>query len=284
MTGGKRSVLITGCSSGIGRAAAHGLRGRGWQVFASARQIGDVAALRADGFEAVELDLASQTSIAAAVDTVLSATDGRLDALFNNGAYGLLGAIEDIPTEALRAQFETNLFGWHEVTRRAIPVMRAQGSGRIVQNSSILGLVAMPYRGAYVATKFALEGLSDALRLELAGTGIHVSLIEPGPIESRFAVNAKVAFERWIGPRGLAASAHRNVYKRRLARLGRGGASRFKLPPEAVVEVLVHALESRRPRTRYKVTTPTRIMGVARRVLPDAALDRLLGKAAAAER
>ncbi|MGD9299673.1 MAG: SDR family NAD(P)-dependent oxidoreductase, partial [Thiohalocapsa sp.] len=167
-----RSILITGCSSGIGHACAHGLAARGWKVIASARQAEDVAGLQREGLTAVQLDLRDPASIQAGLEAALAHTGGRLDALFNNGAYGQPGAVEDLSRAVLQAQFETNLFGWHDLTRRVIPLMRAQGHGRIVQNSSVLGLVALPYRGAYVASKFALEGLTDTLRLELAGSGL----------------------------------------------------------------------------------------------------------------
>ena len=181
-----KSILITGCSSGIGAASARVMRERGWQVFATARRPEDIERLQAEGVRALRLDYCKPDTIAETADTVLSETDGRLFALFNNGAYGQLGAVEDVPTSALRAQFEANLFGWHDLTCRLIPAMRKQGAGRIVQCSSVLGLVAMKHRGAYVASKFALEGLSDALRLELRGTGIHVSVIQPGPIGTPF--------------------------------------------------------------------------------------------------
>ena len=270
----RSTVLVTGCSSGIGRCIAEGLHARGHRVFASARKAADVDALRAAGLEAVELDLDSSTSIHRAVDAVLERTGGRLDALFNNGAYGQPGAVEDLSRDALRAQFETNLFGWVELTNRVLPVMRAQGHGRIVQNSSVLGLVALAYRGAYVASKFALEGLTDTLRLELRGSGIHVSLIEPGPIESRFRANAWEAFRRHID---AGHSVHREAYAALAARLRKEGhAAPFTLPPEAVLGRVIHALESPRPRARYYVTFPTRLFGTLRRILPTRALDRIL--------
>jgi NAD(P)-dependent dehydrogenase (short-subunit alcohol dehydrogenase family) len=267
----QRSVLITGCSSGIGHACARGLAARGWQVIASARKAADVARLADEGLTAVQLDLDDPASIAAGLDTALGHTGGRLDALFNNGAYGQAGAVEDLRREVLRAQFETNLFGWHDLTCRVIPLLRAQGHGRIVQNSSVLGLIALPYRGAYVATKFALEGLTDTLRLELAGTGIHVSLIEPGPILSRFRENGYAAYLRTID---AEHSPHRASYARMEARLKQAGAVQpFTLPPEAVLKKLIHALESPRPRPRYYVTFPTHLMGTLRRMLGTRALD-----------
>ena len=272
MTG--KSILITGCSSGIGLCTAQGLQQRGYRVFATARHPRNVAALQAQGLESLQLDLADSASIQRAVDEVLKRSDGRLDALFNNGAYGQAGAIEDLSREVLRAQFETNLFGAVELSNRVIPAMRAQGHGRIIMNSSVLGLVTLPYRGAYSASKFALEGLTDTLRLELADSGIHVSLIEPGPIKSRFRANSLAAFKRGID---MEHSAHRDHYRGVLRRLEKPGpAAPFTLPPEAVLKRLIHALESPRPRRRYYVTFPTYLFAAMRRVLPYAALDRTL--------
>ncbi len=269
-----RSVLITGCCSGIGLAVARGLQQRGYRVFASARRPADVERLSGEGLSAVRLDLDDDASIAHALDQVLEQTQGRLFALFNNGAYGQPGAVEDLTREVLRAQFETNLLGWHELTRRVVPVMRRQGEGRIVQNSSILGLIAMPYRGAYNCSKYALEGLTDTLRLELHGSGIHVSLIEPGPIVSRFRDNAHRMFRRNIDQ---TDSYHRQQYAAAEQRLAtEGPVSRFTLEPEAVLKKVIHALESPRPRIRYYVTTPTHVMALLRRVLPYRILDRVL--------
>ncbi|MAM25760.1 MAG: short-chain dehydrogenase [Rhodobacteraceae bacterium] len=274
----ERSILITGCSSGIGNAAAHGLRARGWTVFAACRKEEDCAKLRAEGFMSPRLDYSDIETIEAAVTQVLEHTGGTLDALFNNGAHATPGAVEDLPTEGLRAIFETNLFGWHSLTRRVLPVMRAQGHGRIIQCSSVLGLVTMPWRGAYSATKFALEGLTDTLRIEMRDTGIHVVLIEPGPVTSRIRANSIPHFERWIDWR---ASPRRARYESELiARLYRetDKPDPFELPPEAVVKKLVHALEAPRPRARYYVTTPTYLMGFLRRILPTRALDWVLSR------
>jgi NAD(P)-dependent dehydrogenase (short-subunit alcohol dehydrogenase family) len=271
-----RSVLITGCSSGIGQCCALGLQARGWLAVASARRAQDVERLAAMGLPAVRLDLDDPGSIAAGLAETLAITGGRLDALFNNGAYGQPGAVEDLSREALRAQLETNLLGWHDLTCRVIPIMRAQGRGRIVQNGSLLGLVAMPYRGAYVASKFALEGLTDTLRLELRGSGIAVSLIEPGPILTRFRENAHRAFKARVD---AASSVHREAYTRAEARLTKEGpAQPFTLPPEAVLRRLIHALESPRPRARYRVTLPTHLLGALRRLLPTRALDWVLAR------
>ncbi len=271
-----KSILITGCSSGIGLCMALGLRQRGYRVFASARKSEDVARLQEQGLETLHLDLDDSASIHQAVDEVLRHTGGTLDALFNNAAYGQAGAVEDLSRAVLRAQFETNLFGTQELTNRVIPVMRAQGHGRLIYNSSLLGLVAMPYRGAYNASKFALEGLVDTLRLELAASGIHVALIEPGPIKSRFRANSLAGFRRTID---IDHSAHRDHYRGVLKRLEKAGpAAPFTLPPEAVLKRVIHALESARPRRRYPVTVPTYLFAAARRVLPYAALDWLLAR------
>lgn len=271
-----RSILVTGASSGIGRAAAEILASRGWRVFATARTTADLAALAAlPGVEPVALDYADRASIAACAEHVLTATGGHLDALFNNGAYGQLGAVEDLETDVLRSQFETNVFGWHDLTRRLIPSMRANGSGRIVNCSSVLGIVAMKYRGAYSASKFALEGLSDTLRMELRGSGIEVAVIRPGPIATRFVEHA---IANLVANVDIDGSVHAEVYRHRLAKLKRGGASRFKLPPSAVVDKLIHALESPHPRATYAVTVPTLIMGWLRRLLSDTALSRLTGR------
>ena len=271
----QKTILITGCSSGIGLDAAHGMRARGWRVFASCRQQRDCDRLRAQGFESPRIDYTDAASIASGLTEVLEATGGTLDALFNNGAHGLPGAVEDLPTEGLRVIFEANFFGWHELTRLVIPVMREQGHGRIVQNSSVLGLVAFPWRGAYVATKYAIEGLTDTLRLELAGTNIKAILIEPGPITSKIRENSIPFFERFIN---WENSALREKYEASLLKrlYESSGPDRFELPASAVTDKLAHAVESKRPRARYYVTTPTYIAGYLRRLLPTRTIDRIL--------
>ncbi len=269
-----KAVLITGCSSGIGECVAAGLKARGYRVFASARKDADVARLADEGFEAIKLDLRDAESIKAALDTLLTRTGGELYGLFNNGAYGQPGAVEDLDTDTLRAQFETNFFGWHELTCRVLPIMRRQGHGRIIQNSSVLGFVALKWRGAYNASKYAIEGLTDTLRMELAGSGIHVSLIEPGPIASRFRENAYEAFKLNID---VENSPHRDAYRRVEARLATEDKTElFTLSGDAVLKKVVHALESRRPRPRYYVTVPTHALGFLRRVLSTRWLDIVL--------
>jgi len=269
----ERSVLITGCSSGIGRCLAFGLHARGYRVFATARRPEGVAELAAAGLESVALDLASSESIQRAVDHVLNRSGNQLYALVNNAAYGQPGAIEDLSRAALRAQFETNVFGTHELTARLLPVFRAANGGRIVQISSLLGLVCLAHRGAYNASKFALEALTDTLRLELRGSGIHVSLIEPGPIETRFRDNALAAFDRHID---RDHSTHREHYDDVIKRLKAQRPVPFARPPEAVLKRVIHALEARRPKVRYYVTVPTYAFALLKRLLSGRALDRVL--------
>lgn len=267
-----RTILITGCSSGIGLASALMLKARGWRVLATARKPEDLKRLREEhGLEPIYLELADAKSIAACAGEALARTGGRLDALFSNAAYSQPGAIEDITAEALRRQFEVNVIGTHDLTRRLIPAMRANGRGRIVQCSSVLGLVSAPWRGAYCASKFALEAMTDALRIELRGSGIHVSLIEPGPIRTRFVENARAAA---IANVDVENSVHRERYRSMLAALERGGRQTFKLEPEAVARKLVHAVESPRPKARYYVTVPTYAAAVLKRLLPTGLLDR----------
>jgi len=271
----QKTVLITGCSSGIGRCLAHGLRARGWRVFATVRQEKDVMPLSAEGLETLVLDLRSPASIHAAVDHVLAQTGDRLDALINNGAFGIPGAVEDLSRDALRDQFETNVFGTQELTNRVLPVMRSQGHGRIIQISSLLGIVSLAYRGAYNASKFALEALSDTMRLELRDTHIHVVLIEPGPITSRFRVNAYEAYKKYIDK---SNSAHRDYYERVERRLGGEKPLPFTLPPEAVLGKVIRALESPRPKLRYPVTFPAHLFAWLRRLMPGRALDAFMSR------
>ena len=269
-----RSVLITGCSSGIGYDAAHGLRDAGWRVFASCRKEADCERLRGKGFESPRIDYDDSDSIASGLDDVLTATGGTLDALYNNGAFACPGAAEDLPRGALREIFETNVFGLHELTCRVIPVMRAQGHGRIVNCSSVLGLVGMRWRGAYVATKYALEGLTDVLRIEMQDTPIKVILLEPGPITAKIRQNSIPHFERWIDRDGSARADQYKVLESRLYE--DSGPDSFELPASAVTKKLRHALEHRNPRPRYFVTTPTYLMDAARRLLPTRARDWVL--------
>jgi NAD(P)-dependent dehydrogenase (short-subunit alcohol dehydrogenase family) len=262
----KQSILITGCSTGIGRYCAGRLREDGFRVFTTARKDADLAELRAQGFEALYLDYRETDSIRAAFNDVLESTDGTLDALYNNGAYSQAGAVEDVPTEALREQFETNLFGWHELSRLAMPVMRAQGHGRIVSASSVLGVVPAPLRGGYVASKYALEGLVSSQRMELEGSGVFVSLLQIGPVPSRIAENALPYVRKYID---VENSVHRERYLKRIAQLEAGGtADDGGRRLEMVYGALHRALTAKRPRTHYKVTTETRIAALGKWLLP----------------
>lgn len=273
----QKSILITGCSSGIGEHAAYALKDRGWRVFASCRKPEDCARFEAEGFEAPLIDYADPATIESGLGEVLQATGGTLDALFNNGAYGIPGAVEDLPTDALRAIFETNFFGYHDLIRRVIPVMRAQGHGRIVQNSSVLGFTALRWRGAYNSTKFALEGLTDTLRVEMRDTPLHIILIEPGPITTKIRQNSIPHFEKWIDWEGSPrAEQYRTQLRKRLYK--DSGPDPFELPCDAVTKKLIHALEARKPRPRYFVTTPTYMMNILKRVLPTRAFDWVLAK------
>lgn len=271
-----KSILITGCSSGIGYDAAHVLKARGWRVFATCRRDADVERLRGEGLESLRLDYRDTASIHAAFAEVAERTGGGPDALYNNGAYALPGALEDIPTDGIRELFEANFFGWHELTRLAIRAMRAKGGGRIVQCSSVLGLAAVRMRGPYVASKFALEGYTDALRLELRGSGIHVVTIEPGPIRTCFRRNARAPYERWVERDSPAwAEFYRDVLEKRL--YDEDPRPDFmELPPSAVTAKLIRALETMRPAPRYYVTTPTYMVGMLRRMLPTRWLDGIL--------
>ena len=259
-----RSILVTGASTGIGLDAARTLKDRGWHVIATARRDNDLDRLRAGGLDAVALDYTAETSIADCLRETLALTGGRLDALFNNGAYGQTGALEDVSTDVLRAQFEANFFGWHSLTRAVLPVMRAQGHGRIVQCSAVLGFVAMPYRGPYQATKFALEGYTQTLRHEVEPFGIKVISIQPGPIRSNFRKAALAAFEANIAHE---ASPYASAYAPHLARMRSDAKDAFELGPEAVTAALVKALEARDPRPVYRVTTPTHVAALLKRVL-----------------
>lgn len=254
---------------------------RGYRVLATARKAKDLEQLENDGFEALALDLGDPASVSALAKEVLARTHGRVYGLFNNGAYGQPGAVEDLSRDVLLAQLQTNVLGWHDLTCRLLPSMRANGTGRIIQNSSLLGLVALHYRGAYVASKYAIEGLTDTLRLELSGSGVYVSLIEPGPVSSRFRENAYAAFKANIDP---SKSAHRDVYpviEERLA--AEDDTTPFTLPADAVVKKLIHALEARRPRAHYYVTVPTYLLGYLKRMLPAHQLDRILHAISRAE-
>jgi short-subunit dehydrogenase len=271
-----KTILITGCSTGIGYSTAITLKNRGHNVIATARKSSDVIRLKQEGFTTLHLDLADSNSIQIAVKQAIVLTEGKIDALFNNGAFGQAGAVEDLSRDTLRSQFETNLFGTHELTNLVLQLMRKQGHGRIIYNSSVLGLVAMPYRGAYTASKFALEGLADTLRQELYDIPIYISLIEPGPIISDFRKNSYLLYQQNIDYKN---SAHKPAYDKLVNRLQKEGAAvAFTLPAAAVVSKVIHALEANRPKTRYYVTFPTYLFAILKYLLPTSWLDALIRK------
>ncbi len=271
------TVLITGCSTGIGYQCAQQLHKMDYQVIATCRKEQDVQRLNKQGIFCIQLDLACSQSIKTAVTLILKQSQGRIDALFNNAAFGLPGAVEDLSREAMEYQFQTNVFGTQELTNLIVPIMRQQGGGKIIYNSSILGFAAMPYRGAYNASKFAIEGFADTLRLEVKQDNIQVSLIEPGPIISDFRKNAFIQFKQWIN---METSAHQQNYQAMLSRLETEGSSApFTLSPEAVTKCVIHALQSQRAKIRYRVTVPTIVFSLLKRLLPNRLLDILLSKA-----
>ena len=269
------TVLITGCSSGIGLCLAHGLRSAGYYVFATARKEEDVTKLKKLGFDAFLLDLSSSKSIKTAINEIYQKTD-RLYALINNGAYGQAGALEDITREALEKQFQANVFGWHELTNLVLPSMKDRNEGRIIYISSVLGFVAMPFRGPYVASKFAIEGLVDTLRLELKQTRIKLSLVQPGPIESKFRQNALLAFKENVDSLN---SDYQREYKSMIKRLNSDKNAKFTLAPESVLRCVLHALESKVPKNHYRVTFPTKLFGILCRILPSSWMDHILSMA-----
>ena len=269
-----QTLLITGCSSGIGYHAAHYFHQQGYQVIATCRKPQDVKCLQQEGLSCFQLDLADPQQTESAFQQILQATDGKIEVLFNNAAFGLPGAVEDLSREALQHQFETNVFGTQHLTNLVIPIMRQQSAGKIIYNSSILGFAAMTYRGAYNASKFAIEGLADTLRLELKGSGIEVILIEPGPIQSQFRHNAFQQFKRWIPAEN---SVHQPAYQAMIERLSaEKGQAPFTLGPEAVTQAVEHAITHHSAKTRYRITFPTQVFALLKRLLPTRWLDTLL--------
>ncbi len=270
-----KSILITGCSSGIGLCLARGLKKNGYRVFATARNIKDVEQLKRDGFEVFQLDLSSSDSIKKAVKSIFQQVDG-LYGLIHNGGYGQVGALEDISRQALDEQFQSNVFGWHELTNLILPKMKSNNEGRIIYLSSVLGFIAMPFRGPYNASKFAIEGLVNTLRLELMHTNVQLSLIQPGPIESKFRINAYQAFKKYVN---MAKSDYQTNYHSMIKRLNSDKLADYTLGPEAVLQCVLHALESTRAKIHYRVTFPAKLFALLIRILPSSVMDRILFKA-----
>lgn len=266
-------VVVTGCSSGIGDCVARGLQHRGYQVIATCRNIDDNPALKESGIKTVILDLADQSSVQSALDDIAGISNGDVFGLVNNGAYGQPGAVIDLDRDILRQQFECNVFGTQQLTNGILKMMLGRQSGRVIQISSILGFICLRFRGAYNASKYALEALTDTMRLEHQDSGIQFSLVEPGPIRSRFRENAYQKFKQNID---VSNSVFLDTYQRVEQRLSDSGEARFTLPASAVLESVIHALESKRPKIRYRVTVPTRVTAVLKRLLPDRLMDRFL--------
>ena len=275
------TVLITGCSSGIGYHVAKGLKERGYNVYTTARKDEDVKRLISEGFKCLKLDYADSESVQDLANELMLLVGTNLYGVFHNGAYGQPGAVEDLTRETLEKQFATNVFGWMELNNRLIVLMRHNNRGRIIFNSSVLGLVSLPFRGAYNASKYAIEGFADTLRLELSDTQVKVSLIEPGPIKSRFRPNALQALKDNVN---MEESVHRDRYKGTLERLAKeGNVDPYTLSPEAVLDKVIHALESPRPKPHYYVTIPTYVMGTMKRLLPATLMDKFILKVAGGE-
>ena len=264
------NIVITGCSTGIGLATAKHLKNRFIRVYPTARRIEDVEMLRGLGFaDAMQLDVRDPEQIAAVIAAVLE-KEGQIDVWFNNAGYGQMGAVEDVPTAVLQEQFETNVFGLHECTRQIVPVMRKQGQGKIIQHSSVLGIIALPFRGAYNASKYAIEGLTDTLRLELKDTGIYPVLLNTGPITSRFRDTAIASLDHI----DTDASVFADKYE--ASRNGTAKRVPFNEGPEAVARVVYEIIAADKPRSRYYITKATYLLGYAKRVLSTAWLDKLL--------
>lgn len=252
----QKSVLVTGCSSGIGLESALELKRQGFQILAACRKPDDVARMEGMGFTGILLDLDNPQSVDKAADSVIALTHNRLFGLFNNAGYGVYGPLSSISRAQMAQQFSTNFFGIHQLTMRLLPAMTPHGEGRIVMTSSVMGLISTPGRGAYAASKYALEAWSDALRMELRDSGVKVSLIEPGPIRTRFTENVNQTSDKAVENPGIAA--------------------RFTLGPDAVAAKVCHAFTSAKPKRRYPITLVTHVVGWLKRLLPGWLMDKIL--------
>jgi NAD(P)-dependent dehydrogenase (short-subunit alcohol dehydrogenase family) len=268
-----KSVLITGCSTGIGRATAKLLAGQGWRVYASARRLDSVADLADSGCELLQLDVDDEASIEAAVATI-EEDDGAVGVLVNNAGFSQSGAVEEVPMDRVRRQFETNVFGAVRLIQRVLPGMRRQGWGKIVNVSSMGGKLVFPGGGYYHAAKHALEAISDALRFEVQGFGIDVIVIEPGLITTEFGrtaaatVNSDSSDGAYAKFNEVVAEGTRDIYDSPMAKLGG--------PPESVAKAIAKAISKRRPRPRYKVTPSARLALLGRRLVSDRMWDRAM--------
>ena len=271
-----KTVLVTGCSSGIGEATANYLRGEGWDVFPTARSEFDLEKLRSLGFEALSLDLCDSNSIKDCVSRLLRQCPAGIGAIVNNAGIAIPGAIEDLTREDLKMQFEVNVFGLHELTNRLIPTMRDQGWGRIVNISSIYGVLTAPMLGGYCASKYALEALSNAQRMALFGSGVGLSLVEPGPIVSCFRRNAYESLKNRVTAEHHFYTGYDKFLRRKLVDPQR--KTRFMQSPQQVAKKVLHAITSDNPRQRYLVTLPAYAGYFMARILPGPAIDCVMKK------
>ncbi len=275
----KQSILITGCSSGIGLVVAQDLQQLGYQVFATCRNPADVLKLQDMGLTSIQLDVTNTASINQALQKILELSNGKIDVLFNNAGFGIPGAVEDITKSAILEQFDTNVFGLLELTNKVLPLMRQQGYGKIIINSSILGFISLRYRGSYIASKHALEGLFDTLRLELIGTPISVSIIQPGPVTSKFRDNAYKYFLKHVNAEQSAHAKQYEIMRKRFIPENANGEHKktlFELPESSVTKKILQIINTKHPRARYSVTFPTYLFRVLVRILPTSWLDKIL--------
>ena len=269
----KTNIVITGCSTGIGLETAKYLQSKGIKVYATVKNSNDIATLREMGLENVmKLDVRESTEISAVIEEVLR-QDSKIDIWFNNAGYGQAGALEDISTNVLREQFETNVFGLHECTRQIIPIMREQGYGKIIQHSSVLGLVSLFGRGAYNASKYAIEGLTDTLRLELKDRDIYAVLLNTGPITSNFR---KTAMQKLRYNIDIENSIFRDSYLNNLKK--KKSKVPFNEEPISVAKVVYEIVQAKKPKPRYYITKATVILGYLKRFISTSMLDRVLTK------
>lgn len=268
-----KTILITGCSTGIGRQTAIYLKKKGYRVFATARARKDVEKLLSLGFEAFLLDVTKKETISTTLSSIIQLTNGTLDVVFNNAGFGQPGAVEDITTDVLKEQFETNVFGLHELTIQVLPIMKQQGYGTIIQHSSVLGLVSLKLRGAYNASKYAIEGLTDTLRLELRDTNINVTLLNTGPVLSDFRKNAK---QKTIENIDRENSRFKDSYEKSLK--SAKSDVPFTLEAIEVAKIVEKIINSKKVKPRYYITKATYLLGFAKRILSTSKLDTILYK------
>ena len=270
-----KNILITGCSSGIGKDVAITLHNKGWRVFATCRSKTDCTFFTKLGIESFPLDLLKEESINCAVNLVKEKTKSQLDVLFNNGAYAIPGAIQDIPRSAMREIFEVNVFGQIDLINRCIPLMMSSDYPKIINCSSVLGFISLPYRGLYSATKYSIEALTDALRRENYDSKIKFVLIQPGPINTDIKKKSVKHFEKWIN---WKKSIHKKTYENKVIKRlydnnYKDSFNSYELQPDEVTKILINVLNSKKPKARYKITIQTKIAQIMTKLLPTNILD-----------